>query len=153
MGIYSGLLFVQGAIVMAVSLYILKAIVAGFTFWIFSFAKEILITIDWFNTLYQLFLKFTNYLTSHEYYISIKTKAKKVKDYISSLKGKSNFKRKYEDIKKVFKEHPNEEPIKEDTSEGENTVKNKKRKKDKANSKEKDSTMKSEKNKTKKGDK
>ena len=64
MGLYSGALIVSGSLLVGIIIYIIKIPVAGLTFWIFSFSKDKLLTIDWFNTLYELMIRLFDWIKS-----------------------------------------------------------------------------------------
>lgn len=109
MSLYSGTLIVTGNILLGVILYIVKLPVAGVTFWIFSFSKVKLLSIDWFNTLYELLIRFFNWVKSTKIYTKVKDRINEVKEYIKNLKGEGNgvgsrFTKIYKDLKELFKQ-------------------------------------------------
>lgn len=85
MGLYSGMLFVSGMVAPAVILYAVKIPVAGITFWIFSFIKEKLLTIDWFKVLYNLLMRFLDWIKSTAIYKRVKDKIANIKHSIKNL--------------------------------------------------------------------
>jgi len=99
MGIYSGMLIVSGSLIMGVLLYIIKIPVAGLTFWIFSFSKDRLLTIDWFETLYDLMVRLFDWIKSTNIYRRVRYSIYRVKKYFKNLKG-NGFR---EDIDHVYK--------------------------------------------------
>jgi len=108
MGIYSGLLFVSGSIITGAFIYALKIPVAGITFWIFSFTKEKLLTIDWFETLYGLLIRFLDFVKSTEIYKNVKIKIEDVKASLKRMKpGNDGFSKEinhiYLGLKNIFK--------------------------------------------------
>ena len=80
MGFYSGYLFVSGSVMTGLFVYALKAPIAGITFWIFSFSKEKLLTIDWFETLFDLLMRFINFIKDTQIYKDVKLKIVNMKD-------------------------------------------------------------------------
>ena len=108
MGIYSGILFVSGSIIGGAFLYALKIPIAGLTFWIFSFTKEKLLTIDWFETLYELLMRFLNFIKETDIYKSVKLKIVDIKARIKhSMPGQGGFSEEinhvYSGLKHIFK--------------------------------------------------
>ena len=89
MGIYSGMLIVSGSVIFGVFMYILKIPVAAITFWIFSFTKEKLLTIDWFKTIYDLLIRFLNFIKNTGVYKRVKTKIASIKEHVKRLNPKS----------------------------------------------------------------
>jgi len=108
MGIYSGLLFVSGSILTGAFIYALKIPVAGITFWIFSFTKEKLLTIDWFETLFGLLMRFINFIKDTQIYKDVKLKIEEVKASLNRMKpGNDGFSKEinhvYAGLKNIFK--------------------------------------------------
>ena len=85
MGLYSAQLFISGSILMGIVIYTVKIPVAGITFWIFSFTKEKLLTIDWFKTLYDLLIRFLDWIKSTAIYKRVKDKILAIKQSIKNL--------------------------------------------------------------------
>lgn len=146
MGIRSGVLFISGSIISAISLYIAKIPVAAITFWIFSFSKEKLLTIDWFATLYGLLIRFLNFIKNTDIYISVKAKLFEYKAYIKSKFNEFKiYIRSYFPEKGGFKEHIQEVYINiKKTFQDKKSNKSKKKKKkykDSSKSKVKEDTM------------
>jgi len=139
MGIYSGMLFISGSVIAGAFLYALKIPIAGITFWIFSFTKEKLLTIDWFETLFSLLMRFIDFIKDTEIYKSVKIKIANYKLYLKSLLSgdgslKEHINKVYEKIKDTFKELDDSE--KEDVqnkSDGKNSSEKPKKKKKKKN--------------------
>jgi len=112
MGIYSGMLFISGSMLLGAIVYALKIPIATITFWIFSFSKEKLFTIDWFKTLYDLLMRFINFIQNTEIYKSVKLKIKKIKAKIKKImkeKGtlSKEMKKTYDKIKSLLNEEKN----------------------------------------------
>ena len=107
MGIKSGVLILQGYLISGVILYALKVPVAGLTFWVFSFSKDKLLSIDWFETLYGLLMRLLDWIKATRIYRRVRVSIRNVKRYIKGF-GSGNFKGQmkvtYDRIKTIFKE-------------------------------------------------
>lgn len=99
-GIYAGILLVQGFAIAAIILYASKLPLAGLTFWIFSFSKVKLLSIDWFKTLYDLVMRLFDWIKSTRIYRKVRYSIRNIKRYIKNLKGGNGFKA---DIDHVYK--------------------------------------------------
>ncbi len=92
LGLYSGLLFVSGQVVLGLSFYLFKIPIAAFTFWMFRITEDKLMQFAWFKWLYMKMIDAIAWLKSREIYV--KTMAhlgkikKSVKMYIAGLKEK-----------------------------------------------------------------
>jgi len=109
MGIKSGALIITGELFWGVVVYALKIPVAGLTFWVFSFSREKLLSIDWFNTLYELLMRFLDWVKSLKIYKSVKVKIRWAKIKVKKLSPKNGglsteMKKVYEAMAHVFKE-------------------------------------------------
>ncbi len=91
LGIYAGILFVQGKVWHGLTLYITKIPIAAFTFWVFRITEDKLMQFGWFNWLYSLMIAAVEWVKSKAVYISMIKKIKIVKKEIK-------------DIMKIFKE-------------------------------------------------
>jgi len=108
-GIYAGMLFVSGQVVLGLVLYISKIPIAAFTFWLFRVTEDKLMQFGWFKWLYDWIMKGIDWLKSREIYIQTMEKLKKVKASIKAYT--SAFKEKYfnkespfiEKIKRLYK--------------------------------------------------
>ena len=69
-GIYAGMLFVSGQVLLGLSLYLSKIPIAAFTFWLFRVTEDKLMQFGWFKWLYDLIMKAIDWLKSREIYIS-----------------------------------------------------------------------------------
>jgi len=102
MGLVSGVLFTMGFILFAVTIYILKIVVASASFWVFSNNKEKLLSISIFEKSYTFVIHMFNYLKSIKIYKDIKKVVADIKEA-----GRSNtisiLKRKYKSYKNKFK--------------------------------------------------
>ncbi len=68
-GIYAGMLFVSGQVLLGLTLYIAKIPIAAFTFWLFRVTEDKLMEFNWFKWLYELIMKGIAWLKSLEIYI------------------------------------------------------------------------------------
>ncbi len=68
-GIYAGMLFVSGQVVLGLSLYLAKIPIAAFTFWLFRVTEDKLMEFNWFKWLYEWIMKGIAWLKSLEIYI------------------------------------------------------------------------------------
>lgn len=83
--ILSVIAILQGFIVLGVIIYILKVIIASFSFWIFSFTKDTLITFKWFNYGYTLIIKVITYINSTATYKLTIAKINEIKQKIRRI--------------------------------------------------------------------
>lgn len=108
MGIVSGSLIVSGSVLIGLGIYVLKIPVAGLTFWIFGLVKEDLLKLDWFETLYNLTIRFLNFIKSTEIYKRVTIRIRWVKIKFKSISKGGGFmdelKNVYNNISKIFKE-------------------------------------------------
>jgi len=65
-GIYAGMLFVSGQVLLGLSLYIAKIPVAAFTFWLFRVTEDKLMQFRWFKWMYEWIMKAIDWLKSCE---------------------------------------------------------------------------------------
>ena len=144
MGIYSGMLFISGSLISGAFLYALKVPIAGITFWIFSFTKEKLLTIDWFETLFSLLMRFIDFIKNTEIYKSVKIKIEDYKMYLKSLFSgngslKEHINKVYTKMKDTFRELDDSEKTSKKDVETDDKSKKKKKKKSKSAKVKKDS--------------
>ena len=93
LGIYAGILFVSGQILLGMSLYLSKIPIAAFTFWIFRITEDKLMQFGWFKWIYDWIMKGIDWLKSRDIYIQTMERLTIVKASIKkSLKA---FKIKY----------------------------------------------------------
>jgi len=92
-GIYAGMLFVSGQILLGLSLYLSKLPIAAFTFWLFRVTEDKLMTFGWFKWLYEKMMAAIDWLKSREMYIKTMKRLKSVKEGIE--KSMRVFKTKY----------------------------------------------------------
>jgi hypothetical protein len=101
-GIYAGMLFVSGQIVIGLILYISKIPIAAFTFWLFRVTEEKLMQFGWFKWIYDQIMKVISWLKSCEMYQKTKERLVQVKEGFNTiLKG---LKEKYFSKKSPFVE-------------------------------------------------
>ena len=112
-GIYAGMLFMSGQVMLGLALYISKIPIAAFTFWLFSATEDKLMQFSWFKWLYEQMMKAINWLKSREIYKRTMEKIKNIKLSISEWKKafivkyfseKSPFMQKVEDLYKTVKD-------------------------------------------------
>ena len=100
LGIYAGILMVSGAVIWGVVTYATKIPIAAFAFWIFNFSEQKLLTIDWFATIYNLLLRFLNWIKSRRIYRKTVYSTYLIKRYLKKLfKTEGSLK---EDIKRIY---------------------------------------------------
>jgi len=84
-GIYAGMLFVSGQVLLGLSLYLSKIPIAAFTFWLFRVTEEKLMTFGWFKWLYEKMMAMIDWLKSREMYIQTMERLKSVKERIKKV--------------------------------------------------------------------
>lgn len=92
-GIYAGVLFVSGQVMLGLALYISKIPIAAFTFWLFRVTEDKLMQFGWFKWIYDQIMKAIDWLKSCEMYIKMMERLKQMKT--SMKEGFKNFKEKY----------------------------------------------------------
>ncbi len=92
-GIYAGILFVSGQVMLGLSLYISKIPIAAFTFWLFRVTEDKLMQFGWFKWTYDWIMKGINWLKSSEVYIQMIERLATVKAGIKKIF--KTFKEKY----------------------------------------------------------
>ena len=103
-GLYAGVLFVSGHIILGLSLYLAKLPIAGFTFWLFRATEDKLMSFGWFAWLYNLIIRFMGWIKSTQIYRDTLQYSSKIKIYIKDFKlkyfqNKSSF---IEKLKKLY---------------------------------------------------
>ena len=108
-GIYAGMLFVSGQVLLGLALYISKIPIAAFTFWLFRVTEEKLMQFGWFKWLYEWIMKAIDWIKSSEmhkktieYLVQIKTRIKVLKE--KYFANKSPFIEKMKQLYKTLKE-------------------------------------------------
>ena len=110
-GIFAGILALQGNVVVAGLLYLSKIPVAAFAFWLFRISQNKLLSIGWFRYTYNFIMKQIDRLKNTDVYHAVKEKSAAIKDRIKALKRKylpkgefrKRIKRIYLQLKKIFK--------------------------------------------------
>ena len=112
-GIFAGLLFVKGLILLGILVYMLRIPIVGFTFWLFHATESKLLSFEWFKWIYTLIVRFFDWVKSRDIYkkviqikASIKENIKIYKQRYLSGNGKivSDLKKLYHILKSRFKE-------------------------------------------------
>ncbi len=99
-GIYAGMLFVSGQVLLGLGLYLSKIPIAAFTFWLFRVTEDKLMTFGWFKWLYDKMIAAIDWLKSREMYIKTMERLKAVKEGIK--KSIKVFKTKYFSKESLF---------------------------------------------------
>lgn len=104
-GVYAGILFVSGQVLLGLSLYLSKIPIAAFTFWLFRVTEDKLMQFGWFKWVYEWIMKSIDWLKSCEMYTKTIERLVKIKISIKDFKekyfaGKSHF---IEKIKRLYK--------------------------------------------------
>jgi len=90
LGIYAGVLFVSGQVLLGLLLYISKIPIAAFTFWMFRVTEDKLMQFGWFKWLYELMMNGIEWLKSREIYQKTMARLAQVKEdlkkYIKAIK-------------------------------------------------------------------
>lgn len=102
LGIYAGVLFVSGQILLGLSFYISKIPIAAFTFWLFRATEDKLMQFGWFKWLYDYIMRAIDWLKSREMYEKTMELLKHLK--ASMNEWKKDFKSKYFSEKSPFAE-------------------------------------------------
>ncbi|UPT77831.1 hypothetical protein MN086_01485 [Sulfurovum sp. XGS-02] len=104
-GVYAGMLFVSGQMVLGLVLYISKIPIAAFTFWLFRVTEEKLMQFGWFKWLYEWIMRAIDWIKSSEihrrtmeYLLQVKIRIKALKEKYFS--GESPF---IEKMKQLYK--------------------------------------------------
>ncbi len=111
-GIFAGLLFVKGLMLLGILVYMLRIPIVGFTFWLFHATESKLLSFEWFKWIYTLIVRFFDWVKSRDIYkkvmqikASIKENIKIYKQRYLSGNGKivSDLKKLYHILKSKFK--------------------------------------------------
>jgi hypothetical protein len=108
-GIYAGMLFVSGQVVIGLVLYLSKIPIAAFTFWLFRVTEDKLMKFGWFKWMYDRIMKVIDWIKSSEihqktiaYLVQVKMSLKAFK--AKYFAGKSPFIEKMKQLYKTLKE-------------------------------------------------
>ncbi|WP_294956257.1 hypothetical protein, partial [Sulfurovum sp.] len=74
LGIYAGVLFVSGQILLGIMLYISKIPIAAFTFWMFRVTEDKLMRFGWFKWIYGKIMAFIDWIKTLDIYRDTMTK-------------------------------------------------------------------------------
>lgn len=88
LGIYAGMLFVSGQMMLGLVLYISKIPIAAFTFWLFRITEEKLMRFHWFKWLYGRIIDAIDWLKSSEIHQKMMEKFMQVKMALKVFKEK-----------------------------------------------------------------
>jgi len=92
-GVYAGMLFVSGQVILGFTLYLSKIPIAAFTFWLFRVTEDKLMQFGWFKWLYEKLMGAIDWLKSRDVYIQTMEKLKVVKVRLKEMS--KVFKEKY----------------------------------------------------------
>ena len=99
-GIYAGMLFVSGQVMLGLVLYISKIPIAAFTFWLFKITKDRLMSFGWFKASYDFIMNIIDKIKNTQTYQEVKESTKEIKEFFKeNFKNRSSLKIK---IKKIY---------------------------------------------------
>ena len=101
-GLYAGILFMSGQILLGLVVYVTKIPLAAFTFWVFRVTEDKLMTFGWFKWMYEKIMALIEWLKSREIYLKTMERLIKVKETIKKFTGE--IKEKYFTQKSPFME-------------------------------------------------
>lgn len=101
-GLYAGLLFMSGQILLGMIVYVTKIPLAAFTFWVFRVTEEKLMTFGWFKWVYEKIMALIAWVKSREIYLKTMERLMQVKVKIKKFSGE--IKEKYFTQKSPFLE-------------------------------------------------
>jgi len=87
-GIYAGMLFLSGHILLGLSLYLTKIPIAAFTFWLFRVTEDKLMQFGWFKWIYEYIMQGIDWLKSLQIYKDTMVRLKKLKEILKRLKNR-----------------------------------------------------------------
>ena len=85
-GIYAGMLFMSGQMILGLSLYLTKIPIAAFTFWLFRVSEDKLMQFAWFKWIYDLIMRGIDWLKSLQIYKDTMLRLKKMKEALKRFK-------------------------------------------------------------------
>jgi len=107
-GIYAGMLFVSGQVILGLALYISKIPIAAFTFWLFRVTEDKLMQFGWFKWMYNWIMRAIDWIKASEihkktieHWVQIKTSIKALKE--KYFANKSPFIEKMKQLYKTVK--------------------------------------------------
>ena len=106
LGIYAGILFVSGNIVLGIVLYLSKIPIAVVIFWFFNVAKDRLLQFRWLNFLYKNLILIIEKIKHSKIYLMIQERTSMIKDEIKKrfFISKIGLKEKIIEIYKLLKD-------------------------------------------------
>ena len=106
LGIYAGILFVSGKILLGIVLYISKIPIAVVIFWFFNIAKDRLLQFRWLNFIYKNLILVIEKIKHSKIYLMIQDKTSMIKDEIKKrfFTSKIDFKQNLIEIYKLLKD-------------------------------------------------
>ena len=106
LGIYAGILFVSGNILLGIVLYLSKIPVAVVIFWFFNITKDILLQFRWLNFIYKNLILIIDKIKHSKIYLMIQNKTSLIKYEIKKrfFISETDFKQKVIDIYKFLKD-------------------------------------------------
>ena len=106
LGIYAGILFVSGNILLGIVLYLSKIPVAVVIFWFFNITKDILLQFRWLNFIYKNLILIIDKIKHSKIYVMIQDKTSMIKDEIKKIffTSKTDFKQEIVEIYKFLKD-------------------------------------------------
>ncbi|SFV51665.1 Bll5565 protein [hydrothermal vent metagenome] len=87
-GIYAGMLFLSGRVIMGLSLYLMKIPIAAFTFWLFRATEEKLMQFGWFKWIYERIMQGIDWLKSLQIYKDTMVRLEKLKETLKRFRNK-----------------------------------------------------------------
>lgn len=109
LGIYAGVVFISGHIVLGTFLYLLKIPIAALIFWFFNITKDKLLEFYWFKFFYEKLILWIDKIKDSSIYLMIKEKSITLKEeikkrfFISKSRLKEKIIRIYKLLKNKFK--------------------------------------------------
>jgi len=105
LGIYAGMLFLDGKIIQGVLLYAAKIPIAAFTFWLFGVTKDKLMEFGWFKKSYEWIMATIQKIKSSEVYTNVTKRASMIKRYLKEqfFQDKGLLKKKIQTIYRKLK--------------------------------------------------
>ncbi len=106
LGIYAGILFVSGNILLGIVLYLSKIPVAVVIFWFFNITKDVLLQFRWLNFIYKNLVLIIDKIKHSKIYLMIQNKTSLIKYEIKKIffTSKTDFKQEIVEIYKFLKD-------------------------------------------------
>ena len=106
LGVYAGILFISGNILLGLLVYVLKIPIAVIIFWFFNITKDVLLQFRWLNFIYKNLILIIEKIKHCRIYVMIQDKTSIVKDEIKKIffTSKIDFKEKVIEIYKLLKD-------------------------------------------------